>query len=102
MGKSKLKGYLANIGAAESNKCDCDKALPGTVRYFLFECPQWADQRWLLRDVADSRWGDLSYFLGERSTHQRPSGEPLDGTVKSWKPDLDVALRTVKFTLATG
>ena len=47
-GKSRLKGYLATIGVAQSNKCDCDKAPPESVQHFLFECPQWADQRRLL------------------------------------------------------
>lgn len=94
--------YLAQIGAVETDKCDCQRAPPETVRHFLFECPQWANHRHLLQDVADSRWGDLSYYLGGRSTQRRSSGEPLDGPAKPRKPDLTVVRRTIDFAIATG
>ena len=101
-GMCRLKGYLARIGAVETDKCDCQRAPPETVRHFLFECPQWANHRHLLQDVADSRWGDLSYYLGGRSIQRRSSGEPRDGPAKSWKPDLTVVRRTIDFAIATG
>lgn len=100
-GKSRLKGYLARIGAVETDKCECERAPPETVRHFLFECPQWANLRQSLREVAGSRWGDLSYYLGGQSTQRRPSGELLDGPATSWKPNLAVIHLTIEFAIAT-
>ena len=101
-GKSRLKSYLAKIGAAESDLCECGRQRPETVRHFLFECPQWDEFRLALREVAGNRWGDLSFCLGGRSDQRLPSGEPLDGKADSWKPDLDVLHRTIGFAIATN
>lgn len=72
------------------------------VRHFIFECQRWKTQWQKLREVAGTRWGDLSYFLGERAGQSLPSGEYVDGDPNSWKSDLKVVDRTVEFAISKG
>ena len=41
-GKSRLRSYLATVGAVDSDKCECNGTQVETVRHFLFKCPRWA------------------------------------------------------------
>ena len=43
-GMIRLNGYLAKIGAAETDQCPCGTATE-TVKHFLFTCPLWTPYR---------------------------------------------------------
>lgn len=101
-GRSRLNADLFKIGATNTDQCDCSESRKETVRHFLFDCPQWIEQRGPLLEVAASRWGDLSFFLGGMSLQKTPTGELLDGPPDKWKPDLQVVTRTIEFAIRTG
>jgi hypothetical protein len=48
------------------------------------------------------RYGDLSYMLGGRSSHQTADRSNLDGPIEKWKPNLAVVKTVIKFALNTG
>ena len=98
---SRLNNDLVRSKAVDSADCDCGPTRE-TARHFLFECPRWTEQRKPLLEVAGSRWGDLSFFLGGRTEQKTASGEYLDGPRKSWKPEAEVVNRTIQFALDTG
>lgn len=61
---SRLNSNLVRINAAESGNCEYSSGQKETVRQFLFECRRWTEQREPLLEIAGTRWGDLSFFLG--------------------------------------
>ena len=80
-GHSKLRGFLARIGAVENEQCECGQGREDT-RHFLFHCRQYQHLRSDMIKEAQSRYGDLSYMLGGRSAQCRPDGSNLDGPVE--------------------
>jgi hypothetical protein len=97
-GMSRLNGYLHRIGAAESDQCPCGVAKE-TVKHFLFRCVRWRDHRTDMRQQTTTRWGDLAFFLGGRSTEQKQQG-PLDPS--PWAPNIAAVKATIRFAMATG
>jgi hypothetical protein len=43
-----------------------------------------------------ARYGNLSYMLGGRSSHQNVHESSLDGPIEKWKPDLTVVKTVIK------
>jgi Reverse transcriptase (RNA-dependent DNA polymerase) len=97
-GHCRLDAYLHRIHAAESDQCRCGKSRE-TVQHFLFQCEQWTEHREEMKGQATTRWGDLSFFLGGRSTH-RVRNRPLDPD--PWKPSLPAVRATIRFVMTTG
>lgn len=71
-GMCRLNSYLAKIGVAESDICECGRESE-SVDHFLFRCPQWLEQRQSLFKLARkaNRWGDLSFALGGWSSERK-------------------------------
>jgi hypothetical protein len=90
-GMTKLNGYLYQIGAAESDQCECGAAKE-TIQHFLFRCTRWTTQRALLLQQTESRRGDLSFFLGGKA-----ASDPAD-----WRPNMTAVRATIQYTIATG
>lgn len=90
-GMAKLDSYLHRIKAATSEQCACGHASE-TVEHFLFQCPQWNEQREELRASTSTRWNNLSLLLGGKSAS--------DGV--KWQPHVSAVRATIRFTLATG
>ena len=68
-GMAGLNGYLNTIKVKESGRCDyCGNR--ETVKHFLFQCSEWRDQRKQILQIANGRWGDLSYFLGGKCSQK--------------------------------
>jgi hypothetical protein len=67
-GMARINRYLHNIGAADMDMCDCGQA-PETMEHFLFRCTRWDTQRESMRQVAQAKMGNLSFFVGERQLH---------------------------------
>lgn len=100
-GHSKLRGFLARIGAEGTDQCECGQGKEDT-RHFLFHCQRYQHLRGDMIKEGGERYGDLSYMLGGRSFYQGPDGSSPDGPIEKWKPNL-IAVRTViKFALKTG
>ena len=95
-GMCRLNGYLAKIGAVESDICKCGRESE-SVDHFLFRCPQWLEQRQTLFNLARkaNRWGDLSFALGGWSNERK------DGELQGWKPSQEMVTATIKFAIAT-
>lgn len=51
----RLNGYLHRIKAVSTGQCACGEARE-TVEHFLLRCPQWDEQRRLLREDASTKW----------------------------------------------
>lgn len=97
-GMSQLNEYLYRIGARESTQCACGTGVE-TTRHFLFHCPRWSDERAEMRRTTTTRWGDLSFFLGGRSSQQTTRG-PLDPLL--WKPEMGAVQATIRYAMKTG
>lgn len=92
----RLNGYLAKIGAVETDICECGRKSE-SVDHFLFRSPQWLEQRQTLFNLARkaNRWGDLSFALGAWSNEKK------DGMLLDWKPSQEMVSATIKFAIAT-
>jgi hypothetical protein len=90
-GMARINSYLSKIGAAESDVCDCGQAAE-TMEHFLFRCTKWEAEREGMRQVGQDMMGNLSFFLGGKSTS--------DG--QKWAPNLQAVRATVKFATETG
>ena len=90
-GMVRLNGYLCQIGAAESDQCECGQARE-TVKHFLFRCTKWDARRTEMLAQTNTRRGNLSFYLGGKTT-----ADP-----DTWKPDMDAVRSTIKFAIATG
>jgi hypothetical protein len=90
-GMVRLNGYLHQIGAVESDKCECGQATE-TVKHFLFRCTRWEAYRMQMLSQTDTRRGNLSFYLGGKA--------PSDP--KTWTPNMDAVRATIKFAIATG
>lgn len=90
--KTKLRGYLGIIGAAETEICACGRGVEG-VRHFLFTCRRWASLRptWLATMGRMSR-GSLGKALGGMTAEET---EP-------WAPNTRLVEATLKFVRSTG
>ena len=90
-GMARLNGYLHQIGAAESDQCECGQARE-TVKHFLFRCTRWEEHRTQMLAQTDTRRGNLSFYLGGKA--------PSDP--EKWTPNMDAVRATIKFAMATG
>ncbi|KAJ3455074.1 hypothetical protein MRS44_013674 [Fusarium solani] len=90
-GMARINSYLCKIGAVESDMCDCGQAAE-TMEHFLFRCTKWEVEREGMRQVGQNMMGNLSFFLGGKSTS--------DG--QKWAPNLQAVRATVKFATETG
>ncbi len=82
-GMCRLNGYLAKIGAVETDICKygCESE---SVDHFLFRCPKWLEQLKTLFNLARKahRCSDLSFALGgtgqtkEKMEHYRAGSRP--------------------------
>ncbi|KAJ3455686.1 hypothetical protein MRS44_017168 [Fusarium solani] len=90
-GMARINSYLYRIGAVESDMCDCGQAAE-TMEHFLFRCTRWEAEREGMRQVRQNMMGNLSFFLGGKSTS--------DG--QKWAPNLQAVRATVKFATETG
>jgi hypothetical protein len=88
---SRLNEYLAKIRATESSECGCG-AERESVKHYLFTCRRWRLQRQEMRANWPWKIGNVSFFLGGRSTEEEGR----------WKPELEAIRATVRFTMATG
>ncbi|KFZ04620.1 hypothetical protein V501_09122, partial [Pseudogymnoascus sp. VKM F-4519 (FW-2642)] len=84
-----------------SAECECGRARE-TIKHFLFECPQWTEQRTKLRQALGERWADLPFTLGGWSGRfHTGTRQPIDGPKSKWKPDIKVIRAVIKFVQAT-
>jgi ribonuclease HI len=90
-GMARLNGYLHQIGASESDICICRQARE-TVKHFLFRCTRWDEYRRELFAQTNTRRGNLSFYLGEKT--------PSDP--EKWAPNMDAVRATIKYAIATG
>jgi hypothetical protein len=90
-GMARLNAYLYRIRAAESERCACGQARE-TIDHFLFTCGRWVAQRKILLQVATSRMGNLSHFLGGKTARDKDD----------WIPDMRAVKATIGFAMATG
>ena len=90
-GMARLNGYLYQIGALESDLCDCRQAKE-TVEHFLFRCTKWDQHRECMLHQTETRRGCLSFYLG---------GKALSDPAQ-WKPNLSAVRATVQYAIATG
>jgi hypothetical protein len=90
-GKARLNGHLHQIGATESDQCECGRAKE-TVEHFLFRCTKWETQRATMLDQTETRRGNLSFYLGGKA-----SSDP-----DKWTPDMNAVKATVKYAITTG
>ncbi|RFU26788.1 hypothetical protein B7463_g9554, partial [Scytalidium lignicola] len=97
-----LNGPMARIHRAESARCQCGVE-EETVRHFVFQCPQWTEQRQALREILGERMGDLSYALGGWSGRiNRRTRKQIDGSKEKWKPNINAIKAVIQFVKATG
>jgi hypothetical protein len=96
-----LISNLARLRVEESAKCGCGIE-DETVAHVLLRCPRWADIRHTMREVAGTRWGDLSYLLGGYSMERElRTGKPVDGPKEKWAPNLEMVKSTIQFLQQT-
>ncbi|KJZ70622.1 hypothetical protein HIM_09977 [Hirsutella minnesotensis 3608] len=89
-GMSRLNTFLHRIGATDSDLCDCGQE-PETTDHFLFRYARWGEEREIIVKTARNRFGDLSYFLGGKTSHD---------SIK-WTPDKLAVRATITFAMAT-
>ncbi|KAJ2891331.1 hypothetical protein MKZ38_000562 [Zalerion maritima] len=97
--KCRLNYYLAKINASPIDLCEYGE--PETVRHFLIKCPRWDTERQALKQAADKRWADLSYFLGGWNNTKHPNGTYINGPREKWKPDRKVVEAAISFAKNT-
>lgn len=68
---ARINNYLHNIGAADTDMCDYGQA-PETMEHFLFQYTKEDTQRESIRQVPQTKIGNLSFFLGGRATSDGP------------------------------
>lgn len=93
-GICRLNRYLGIIGTAASTQCHCQRGVE-TVDYFLFRCSLWAEYRSEIRQLAGSRWGDISYLLGGCP------GPSKDGLFERLKPNTEMINAIIQFAVNT-
>ena len=75
-GHSKLRGFLARIGAEETDQCECGQGKENT-RHFLFHCQRYQHLQGDM--IKGEQYGNLSYMLdgGDkvRSQHKTVTGD---------------------------
>lgn len=100
-GHPRLNAFLYDIQRADSEMCTCEEGKE-SVQHFLFECKRWDHLRQDIIRAMGPRFNDLSYALGGRSNQVLPDGNPVDGDVVNWKPNLEVVKSVLKFAIKTG
>ncbi|KAJ5500659.1 hypothetical protein N7453_009710 [Penicillium expansum] len=90
-GMARLNGYLYRINAAETYQCACGQAKE-TVEHFLFRCRKWTAHRTELLQCTNTHRGNLSFFLGGKSSSDD----------QKWTPNLEAVRASIRFAIATG
>ena len=89
-GDAKLNLFLARIKAAESAICACGAA-PESVRYFLFSCSRWIQQRREMDAKYPGKEGNARFFLGAKG--------PQDDEM--WTPNMSAIRAMICFVDST-
>ena len=97
--RNRLNQYLHRVKVIESPMCECGLE-PETVRHFLFQCPQWTNQRTQMQEALGHRWGDQAF--GAWSGRLNTKRTIIDGPKKSRKPNLKVIKAVIHFATTTG
>ena len=90
-GMARLNGYLFRINATETDQCACGQAKE-TVEHFLFRCRKWTAHRTELLQRTNTHRGNISFFLGGKSSSDD----------QKWTPNLEAVRASVRFAIATG
>jgi hypothetical protein len=69
-GMSSSNDHLYRIEAAPSDRCTCGQPRE-TVDHFLFRCTKWITQRKCMQESAETRMGNLSFFLGGKASSDK-------------------------------
>lgn len=93
-GYCRLNGYLNQINASETDKCQCGAV--ETVHHYLLECPRWTEERAKLKEDVGPRACELAHLLGGYQD------EAKDGKLAKWSPDMKAVRRTIEFVQETG
>ncbi|KAF2195831.1 hypothetical protein K469DRAFT_543471, partial [Zopfia rhizophila CBS 207.26] len=97
---SKLRSFLAIIGAEESDMCGCGQAKEDT-RHFLLHCQRYQHLYEDMIREGKEHYGDLSYMLGGRSSYINPNRSSPDGLIEKWKPNVTMVRTVIKYALKT-
>jgi ribonuclease HI len=89
-GMARINSYLHRIGAADTDMCDCGQ-VPETMEHFLFRCTKWDTQREGMRQVGQTKMGNLSFFVGGKAASDGPK----------WAPNLQAVRAAIRFALET-
>lgn len=89
-GMARINSYLHRIGAADTDMCGCGQALE-TMEHFLFRCTKWGTQRESMQQVAQSKMGNLSFFVGGKAASDGPK----------WAPNLQAVRAAIRFAMDT-
>ncbi|KAJ6090904.1 hypothetical protein N7499_003618 [Penicillium canescens] len=90
-GMARLNGYLYRIKVADTDQCACGQARE-TVEHFLFRCQKWTAHRTELLQCTNTHRGNISFFLGGKSTSDD----------QKWTPNLEAVRTSIRFAIATG
>lgn len=94
--------YLAQRRLIPSKACGCGYHTED-VKHFILHCPQWSNERAILKRNVPDRWGDIAYMLGGWSDWvDRGTGKGKDGPRDKWKPNIGVIKNVVQFAITTG
>ena len=87
---ARLNAFLYQIGAEDSKRCKCGH-LVEDVKHFLFRYKQWTEERRTMYERTEIQRGNLSFFLGGKS-----STDP-----ERWTPNMAAVRATITFAKAT-
>ena len=90
-GMAKLNTHLHRMKAASSDQCACGQERE-TVEHFMFRCRQWTEHRAEMLQCTDIHRGNLSFFLGGKSSSDD----------KNWTPNMQWVRATIRFAISTG
>ena len=98
---SSLNQHLTQLRVVESAACQCGDETESTM-HLSFYCPQWIEERVLLREAMGNRWADLSFALGGWSGRRAGTDQRyVDGPSEEWKPNMAVLKAVITFVKAT-
>lgn len=100
--KTRLNSSLARIRVVESEQCECGRGAE-TVQHVLLSCPQWTQQREVLRQTLGGHIGDIGRLLGAWSARQDyRTGRYLLGPKDKWRANIRTVKATIGYLSATG
>ena len=89
-GMARINSYLHRIGAADTDMCVCGQA-PETMDQFLFRYTEWNTQHEGMRQVGQTKMGNLSFFVGGKAASDGPK----------WSPNLPAVRAAIRFGTET-